>query len=130
LLIGQRIRARRVQCGHPVRQLAEELGVSQAAYARYESGESQLPALLLCQLSKLLDVPVIWFFQDAYPPEEGVGSADQAAPATYRVATLEQRVGALVDSFRKLDLEGQQYLLAIADALCRADGRGKVERAV
>ena len=96
LLIGQRIRARRVERGHPVRHLADELGVSQAVYVRYESGETQLPALLLCQLSKLLDVPIVWFFQDASSLEDSA-SIDHASPITYRVATLEQRIGALTD---------------------------------
>jgi transcriptional regulator with XRE-family HTH domain len=106
--------------GHPVRHLADELGVSQAVYVRYESGETQLPALLLCQLSKLLDVPIVWFFQDASSIEDSA-NIDHVSPITYRVATLEQRIGALTDSFRKLDLEGQQHLLAIAAALSRAD---------
>jgi transcriptional regulator with XRE-family HTH domain len=130
LLIGQRIRARRLQCGHSVRHLADELGVSQAAYVRSESGDTPLPAMQLSQLSKLLGVPIIWFFQDASPARESGNCIDHASPVAYRVATLEQRLGALADSFRKLDLERQQYLLAIADALCRTDGKGKAERAV
>jgi len=31
----------------------------------------------------------------------------------------------LADSFRKLDLEGQQHLLALASALSRTQGRGE-----
>jgi hypothetical protein len=42
----------------------------------------------------------------------------------YRVATLEERVEFLADSFRKLDLEGQQHLLALAGALSRIGGKG------
>ena len=125
LLVGRRIRARRMECGRPVRHLAEELGVSLATYVSYESGETQLPALLLGQLSKLLDVPVIWFFQDASSPEDSGSSIHHASPVTYRVATLEQRIGTLANSFRKLDLEGQQHLLAIADALSRTDGKAR-----
>ncbi len=121
LLVGKQIRARRLQRGHPVRHLAEELGVSQAAYLRYESGEAPLPAVQLSQLSKLLGVPVIWFFQDASSREESGSCIDRASSVTYRVATLEQRIGALANSFLKLDLEGQQQLLAIADALSRTD---------
>ena len=125
LLVGKRIRDRRLQRGHPVRHLAVELGVSQAAYMRYESGETPLPAVQLSQLSKLLGVPVIWFFQDASSREESGSCIDSASSVTYRVATLEQRIGALADSFRKLDLEGQQHLLAIADALSRTDGKAR-----
>jgi hypothetical protein len=42
-------------------------------------------------------------------------------PRTYRVTTLEQRVNFLAESFKKLDLEGQQQLLALALALCQSN---------
>jgi hypothetical protein len=41
------------------------------------------------------------------------------------VATLEERAEFLAASFRKLDLEGQQHLLAIASALSRTGGSGE-----
>jgi hypothetical protein len=40
---------------------------------------------------------------------------------TYRVTTLEERVNFLAESFKKLDLEGQQQLLALAMALCQSN---------
>ena len=126
LLVGQRIRARRVQRGHKVHCVADELSISPTLYVGYESGENQVPALVLSQLAEFLGVPVLWFFQDASSPEEDDGSSvcDQSAP-TYRIATSEERVDALAESFRNLDLEGQQQLLAMAAALSRSNGKEK-----
>jgi transcriptional regulator with XRE-family HTH domain len=125
LLVGERIRARRVECGHPASHLADELGISPVSYESYESGRTQVPAVMLAQLSELLDVPVAWFFQDAPTPasEEDDSHAASDSPPTYRIATLEDRVEALADSFRKLDIEGQQHLLAIAAALCQGNAK-------
>jgi transcriptional regulator with XRE-family HTH domain len=117
LLLGRRIRARRVQRGHRIDRVAEELGVSLACYASYESGETQVPALLLAQLAEFLGVPVIWFFEDASVPQKTGCHAYSVSSPTYRIATFEQRINALADCFRRLDLEGQQHLLAIAAVL-------------
>ena len=125
LQVGQRMRARRMQRGHAVHRVAEALGISRASYVRYESGETQVPALLLIQVAELLGVPVVWFFHDTSLPDEEGGDGCGVSPSTYRVATLEQRVGVLADSFRELDLEGQQHLLAIADALCKGNAKEK-----
>lgn len=121
-LVGRRIRARRTQLGYAVDRVAGELGISPTVYAGYESGEAQAPELFLAQLAELLGVPALWFFQDASFPEEKEEEYD-GSPRTYRIATSEQRIGFLADSFRRLDLEGQQHLLAIAEALSRTNGK-------
>jgi transcriptional regulator with XRE-family HTH domain len=123
LLVGRRIRARRTQRGHPVQCVAEELGVSLAAYASYESGETEVPAFLLAQLAEYLGVPVAWFFQDATLSEKKGNHVCRVSAPAYRVTTVEQRIDALADSFRKLDLEGQQHLLAVAAALSRTNAK-------
>lgn len=123
LLVGRRMRARRAQRGHPVDRVAEELGVSPDIYASYESGKAQVPALLLAQLAEFLGVSVPWFFQDASFREEEDGEIYCSPSPSYCVATPEQRIDFLADSFRKLDLEAQQHLLAIADALSRTNSK-------
>ena len=121
--VGQRIRARRLQCRHSVHRVAKELGISPDLYLSYELGETQVPALLLTQLAEFLSVPVIWFLQDGSLPEREGGHVCRVSPPTYRVATFEQRVDVLAGSFRKLDVEGQQHLLAVAAALCRTNAK-------
>lgn len=125
LLVGERMRARRMQRGLAVHRVAEALGISRATYVSYESGQTQVSALLLTQLAEFLGVPLVWFFHDTSLPEEEGCDGFGVSPPTYRVATFEQRVDVLADSFRRLDLEGQQHLLAIADALCKSNAKEK-----
>jgi transcriptional regulator with XRE-family HTH domain len=112
-----------VRLGIDVIRVAEELSISPAAYEDYESGGRQIPALLLGQIADLFGVQVAWFYRDVGfdIEDEGAVAACVDAPSLFCVATEEQRVRALADMFRRLDLEGQQHLLAIAGALSRSD---------
>jgi transcriptional regulator with XRE-family HTH domain len=122
--IGKRLQTRRTELGLKVNDVARELGIAPRAYTALEDGIERASASLLGQIAALFRVGVYWFFQDV---EFGDGIAGEAvAPhAAYRVATLEERVEFLADSFRKLDLEGQQHLLALANALSRTGGKGE-----
>jgi transcriptional regulator with XRE-family HTH domain len=127
-LVGKRISAARLQTGYTVGRVVDELGISTAAYVRYELGEAPVPAPLLAQLAELLGVSMLWFFQDTSFRGIDDGQADCASsPPSYRVATLEERVGFLTDTFGKLDLEGQQQLLAVAVSLSRTKRRRRTE---
>jgi transcriptional regulator with XRE-family HTH domain len=119
--VGRRLQRRRAQLDFSVEHVAQSAGIPLEAYEGYEKGEP-IPASLLARLADLFNIPVVWFFEGiAY--EEPAGWAADAAdePAVYRVATVEHRIQALADSFRKLDFEGQQHLLAISAALCRSN---------
>jgi transcriptional regulator with XRE-family HTH domain len=124
-LVGERLKVRRSELGLMVARVAEDVVVSEDTYERYEAGDAQVPAALLARIAERFGVPVLWFFQDVVPPpdNDGEDAPDPDTPRVYRVTTLEQRVDYLADSFRKLDLEGQQHLLAIVGALSRARGR-------
>ncbi|KAB2919243.1 MAG: helix-turn-helix transcriptional regulator [Hyphomicrobiaceae bacterium] len=117
LSVGRRLRARRIQFGFDVDQVAEELGISQSEYEGYESACAQASAPLLSRLAELYAVPVRWFFEDSQSSEEGEDAACSSSRRTYRICTVEERVQFLAESFRQLDLEGQQHLLALARAL-------------
>ena len=115
--VGERMRRRRVHLGFSNKMLADALGVDPSAYDAYEAGGEQAPARMLSQIAELLGVSVLWFFQDITFEEEGTEPAVSRPAGVYHVATLEDRMRFLSDSFRKLDLEGQQHLIAIAGAL-------------
>ena len=118
--VGERIRLRRVHLGFSNTKLAEELGIDPSAYDAYEAGGEQAPARTLSQIAELLGVSVLWFFQDITFEEETTEPVTLRPGGVYRVATLEDRMRFLSDSFRKLDLEGQQHLIAIAGALTQS----------
>jgi transcriptional regulator with XRE-family HTH domain len=121
--IGERIRALRIQQGFTNTKLAEELGVDWRAYDAYEAGEEQAPARVLIQIAELLEVSVLWFFQDITFEEESAPTAASRPGGVFRVATPEDRMRFLAESFRKLDHEGQQHLIAIAGALTQTSAK-------
>jgi len=117
------MRARRAHLGLSSRWLADELGIDPHAYDAYEVGREQAPAWVLGQIAELLGVSVLWFFQDITFEADNSGTNASQPGSVYRVATLEDRMRFLADSFQKLDLEGQQHLIAIAGALSQRSGK-------
>jgi transcriptional regulator with XRE-family HTH domain len=117
------MRIGRLHLGFSNKMLADELGIGPSAYDAYEAGREQAPARMLSQIAELLGVSVLWFSQDITFEEETTETATSRPGGVYRVATLEDRMRFLAESFRKLDLEGQQHLLAIAGALIQTSGK-------
>jgi transcriptional regulator with XRE-family HTH domain len=127
--VGCRLRRRRIELGYSVDSVAQWAAVPVETYERYEKGVP-IPAALLAQIADLFEIPLVWFFQGVGEEEAGVGQGEQegdaderTGPVVYQVATVEHRIAALVESFRRLDFEGQQHLLAISSALCRTNAR-------
>jgi transcriptional regulator with XRE-family HTH domain len=60
--IGSRLRARRKQLGLSVADLAAKSGIAEKELQRMELGQSRIDAALLYTMSKILDVPVGYFF--------------------------------------------------------------------
>jgi transcriptional regulator with XRE-family HTH domain len=119
--VGQRLRRRRIDLGLSADRVAQLAGISVETYEGFEEG-LPISASLLAQFADLLDIPVVWFFHGIAheEPAEHEPSPDADA-VSYRVATVEHRLQALADTFRQLDFEGQQHLLAISQALSRSN---------
>jgi transcriptional regulator with XRE-family HTH domain len=129
--VGRRLQRRRVELGCSVEHVAQWAAISVETYESYEKG-APIPAALLAQVADLFGVPLVWFFQgvghDEAHDDHGEDADQQtapvkAAPVVYRVATVEHRIAALVESFRQLDFEGQQHLITISRALSRTNAR-------
>ena len=63
LMVGARVRMRRLALGISVDEFAVLLGVSSSEVAMFEDGSERVGAPRLLQLSQLLSVPVGWFFE-------------------------------------------------------------------
>jgi transcriptional regulator with XRE-family HTH domain len=119
--VGRQLARRRRELGYGAEHVANGVDVTIADYLEYENG-APIPAFLLGQLAELLDRPVTWFFEGLIPAPDAEGeTGPDHVCATYKVATIEHRIETLTESFRKLDFEGQQHLLAISRALSRAN---------
>ncbi|GAB5389319.1 MAG: hypothetical protein Alpg2KO_22870 [Alphaproteobacteria bacterium] len=69
--VGSRIRQRRTLLGMSQEKLGKGLGLTFQQIQKYERGANRVGASRLFEMSKLLDVPVNYFFDDM--PEEGRG---------------------------------------------------------
>ena len=96
--VGQRVRARRQVLGLSQSQLGAELGVTFQQVQKYERGTNRIGSSRLFRISRVLDVPISYFF-DEYSGEvsgramDAVGEAggvprretDELVRAYYRI---------------------------------------------
>ena len=75
--VGQRLRMRRTLLGMSQEMLAERLGISFQQLQKYEKGSNRLSASRLFELSRILEVPVSFFFEEL--PADG-SPAEEAEP--------------------------------------------------
>ena len=65
LLIGKRLRERRTLLAITQEDLAHRIQLSPQQLQKYEIGENRISAARLFKLSKILEVPITWFFAPA-----------------------------------------------------------------
>ncbi len=70
--VGSRVRLRRMLIGMSQEKLGSEMGLTFQQIQKYEKGTNRIGASRLYHLSKVLDVPVQFFFENA--PVDGVES--------------------------------------------------------
>ena len=71
--VGSRVRLRRMLLGMSQERLGESMGLTFQQVQKYEKGVNRTGASRLFQISKILDVPVQFFFEEA--PYTGDGNA-------------------------------------------------------
>ena len=90
--VGKRVRERRVQLGMSQKNLAEAVGVSFQQIQKNERGTNRIGASRMFELSKVLDVPVSFFFDDLppQPPIKSVVTKKALAEKMDRTRTFRQ----------------------------------------
>lgn len=92
--VGQRVRQRRTLLGYSQERLAEALNLTFQQVQKYERGANRVGAGRLYELSKALDVPVTYFFEDLPEAPEGSASGpamQEAAQRQYDADPMAQR---------------------------------------
>src|SRR3954469_1615715 len=82
--VGGRVRLRRTLLGLSQEKLGDALGLTFQQVQKYERGVNRIGASRLFDLSRVLDVPIGFFFDDM--PDAMVGTANMAARRSYGVA--------------------------------------------
>lgn len=77
--VGSRVRLRRTMLGMSQEKLGEALGITFQQIQKYEKGTNRVGASRLQNISKILNVPVSFFFEDA--PGDSVGGQPGMAEA-------------------------------------------------
>ena len=74
--VGSRVRLRRTLLGMSQEKLGEALGLTFQQVQKYEHGSNRIGSSRLYLLSKILDVPVSFFFDDMPGASPGVRQGD------------------------------------------------------
>jgi transcriptional regulator with XRE-family HTH domain len=77
--VGSRVRLRRMLLGMSQERLGESMGLTFQQVQKYEKGVNRIGASRLFQISKILDVPVQFFFEEA-PHSDGRAATGLAEP--------------------------------------------------
>ena len=86
--VGGQLRLRRAQAGMTQTELGAKVGLSFQAVQKYETGENRISASRLYQLSRVLEVPLAYFF-------EGLDGAGQSEGETVN-SDLSRKEAAMV----------------------------------
>ena len=95
--VGGRIRLRRTLMGMSQERLGEALGLTFQQVQKYERGVNRVGASRLFDLSRVLDVPISFFFDDMPEPLAGMHGTHQSTRAVGGFAEAQDGFGSPVD---------------------------------
>ena len=121
LYVGSRMRQRRRMLGMTQDTLAKAVSIRFQQVQKYESGANRVSASRLWALSKILDVPIAWFF-DGIEERAYLFESQSDAPAGAPIDVFENKETiALIRAFYTLTDEPRRRLLELAQAMSETD---------
>ena len=103
--VGSRVRLRRTLLGFSQEKLGDALGLTFQQVQKYERGANRIGSSRLYELSRILDVPVSFFFDDipGVPGESG-GAAGLVGPDAQETSQMSRReTMELVRAYYRID---------------------------
>ena len=129
--VGSRVRLRRNMLGLSQEKLGEAISLTFQQVQKYERGANRIGASRLHELSRVLDVPVSFFFDDVDPvraPAIPGGFSEPPAEAFESDPLRRRETVELVDAYYAIgDLAVRRRLLELARALA-TEGLQGLER--
>lgn len=117
--VGSRVRLRRTMIGMSQEKLGDALGITFQQIQKYEKGANRVGASRLQEISRVLNTPVSFFFEDAPgSPSSGEGF-EEASSTNYVVDFLSSSEGLQLNrAFVKIeDPKVRRKLVELAKAL-------------
>ncbi len=106
--VGSRLRLRRNLLGISQTDLGKAFGVTFQQVQKYEKGTNRISASRLFNLSRVLDVPISFFFEDLSPAAAGGGRRRTRGLSEATAAALEpdllfkRETGALIRAYYRV----------------------------
>jgi len=113
--VGSRIRLRRTLLGMSQERLGDSLGLTFQQVQKYERGANRVGASRLFDLSRVLDVPVSFFFDDLPAPYANTGARSGLMPQVSGFAEAQDGFGGGDDLFSRketIDLVRAYYRIS------------------
>jgi len=130
--VGSRVRLRRNMLGLSQSKLGEAIGLAFQQVQKYERGANRISASGLHMLSRVLDVPVSFFFDDTDPVRAAAipgGFAQPPAEGSESDPLRRHETIELVDAYYAIDDAAVRHrLLALARALAGESQRAGERR--
>jgi transcriptional regulator with XRE-family HTH domain len=123
--VGSRIRSRRIELGLSQEHLASALGTTVAQIGVWEAGTSRIGATRLRALTKILDVPPGFFFEETYPESFNREEGPIIPPPESLLGSAPSREALrLFRAFAGIkDRADRQVLIDLAEALAGTKSR-------
>ena len=81
VMVGKRVRLRRLQLSLSQTELAQKLGLTFQQVQKYEKGTNRVSCSRLSEISEVLDVPITFFFSEKADSRAEVAVAEQLEPS-------------------------------------------------
>jgi transcriptional regulator with XRE-family HTH domain len=122
--VGSRIRLRRTLLGMSQERLGEAIGLTFQQVQKYERGANRVGASRLYDLSRVLDVPVSFFFEDMAPQDSASAAPGAVTPEkSEKDPLLKRETLELVRAYYKIpDVQVRRRLFELAKALAKTVG--------
>src|SRR5579862_7145013 len=125
--VGSRVRLRRTLLGMSQERLGNAIGLTFQQVQKYERGANRIGASRLYDLSRVLDVPVSFFFDDINPMvvasvAEGVPGLNESASAPYEPDPMMRRetLELVRAYYRVTDAQTRRRLFELVKAIANA----------
>ncbi len=126
--VGSRVRLRRTLLGMSQEKLGDAIGLTFQQVQKYERGANRIGASRLYDLSRVLDVPVSFFFDDINPEAAaaalaaaGGGGGEDAAPRYEPDPMMRRETLELVRAYYRIpDSQIRRRLFDLTKAIANA----------